>query len=54
MGTTTRELTMVDKIIVAKGPKLQRHQQLLLGADCTETEVREALFSMVTNKSPWH
>lgn len=52
MGTTTAELQMVDKLIVDRGPKLQRHHQLLLNADCSEQEVTKALFSMDSNKAP--
>lgn len=52
MGTATDKLTMVDKLIVDRGPKLNRHQQLFLSAGCTEQEVKEALFSMDSNKAP--
>lgn len=52
MGTAAEELTMEDKLIIDKGPKLQVAQQRLLIEDCSEQEVNEALFSMNSNKAP--
>lgn len=52
MGTAVAELTMVDKLVVDRGPKLQVYQQRLLNATCSEQEVKEALFGMNSNKTP--
>lgn len=52
MGTTADELQMVDKLVVERGPILNRQQQILLSAACSEQEVKEALFSMDSNKAP--
>lgn len=52
MGTTARELLMVDKMVVRRGPTLNRQHQLILTAECTPQEVSEALFSMNHNKDP--
>lgn len=52
METAATKFTMVDKLVMKRGPKLNAHQQLLLNADCTEQEVKDALFSMDSNKAP--
>lgn len=52
MGTSADVLSIVDKDIVNRGPKLNIHQQIALAADCTEKEVVEALFSMNSSKAP--
>lgn len=52
MGSSASELEVVDKRIMQNGPKLNPEQQMALNADCSEQEVKEALFSMNSNKSP--
>lgn len=52
MGTAAVELTMVDKVIMKRGPRLDIQQQLMLNAPCTESEVKDALFSMNSHKAP--
>lgn len=52
MGTASKELDMVDKIVMERGPKLNFQQQQSLIAECTAMEVKEALFSMNSNKAP--
>lgn len=52
MGTASEELTMVDKMIMRRGPSLNHQQQLMLQAECSDTEVKEALFGMDSNKAP--
>lgn len=52
MGTSADELSMVDKRVVARGPKLNFQQQQMLNAACTNQEVKAALFSMNSNKAP--
>lgn len=52
MGSAAPDLDMVDKLIAQGGPVLNRQQQLTLNADCSENEVKEALFSMNSNKAP--
>lgn len=45
-------MTMVDKMVMRRGPKLNAQQQAFLNADCTKIEVQDALFSMISNKAP--
>lgn len=52
IGIAAEDLTMVEKQIMNRGPKLNRQQQQLLNADCTEQEVKDAAFSMNSNKAP--
>lgn len=52
MGTAAIELSMVDKRVVARGPSLNFLQQQMLNADCTNEEVKVALFSMNSTKAP--
>lgn len=52
METSADELTVVDKLTVDNGPKLNIQQQRLLNVDCSEHEVKVALFSMDSNKAP--
>lgn len=52
MGSAADELKMVDKLIMERGPRLEFHQQQMLNAECTEQEIRDALFSMNSNKAP--
>lgn len=52
MGTAVEELLMVDKVVVERGPTLNRQQQIMLGAACSTQEVKEALFSIDSNKTP--
>lgn len=52
MGTAAVELAMVDRRIMEKGPRLQMNQQLLLLAEVSAQEVRNALFSISSNKAP--
>lgn len=52
IGTATEELSMVDKRVVARGPTLSAAQISMLNSECSEEEVRLALFSMESNKAP--
>lgn len=52
MGIVATELSMVDKRVVARGPNLNFLQQQMLNADCTNEEVKVALFSMNSTKAP--
>lgn len=52
MGQAAERLEMVDKEIVAKGPKLNRQQQQCLDRACSAEEVKIALFSMNPHKAP--
>lgn len=52
MGTAAKELTMVDKLVMERGPKLQPSQQQFLTLDCTAQKVKDALFGMDSNKAP--
>lgn len=52
MGTAAIELTMVDKMIMRRGPNLTVQQQHMLNAPCSESEVKDALFSMNSHKAP--
>lgn len=42
---------MVDKLVIDRGPKLTVQQQRGLIAECTTQEVRDALFSIGSNKA---
>lgn len=52
MGTSAEVLPMLDQNTVKRGAQLNIHQQRMLDADCTEQEVRKALFSMNSSKAP--
>lgn len=52
MGNANEELPMLDRAVMRSGAKLNIHQMRELAADCIESEVKEALFSMNSLKAP--
>lgn len=52
MGTAAEVLPMVDRDVINRGPRLAAQQIKKLAADCSEEEIKEALFSMNSHKAP--